>query len=451
MPFQSALEILDQSILYYKGEPIGTRAACDPNLSAPNYDQCFVRDFVPSAIVYLMRGNYDIVRNFLITVMELRSQQTVMPGHTRATGLMPASFRVIRKGGKEQLDADFGEMAIGRVAPVDSTLWWMFLLRAYSRISGDHQLARRDDIQGCIRQSLELYLKESFETAPTMLVPDGSFMIDRRMGVDGHPLEIQALFYGMLRSASELLLDNEQNSALRKIVAIRTKALRSYVRIYYWMGRDRLNDIHRFHSEEFGLEIQNVLNVYPESIPNWIDGWLKPNCGYLVGNVGPSRIDFRFFSMGNLLSIIFGLATHDEAQSIMRLYNLHWNELVGEMPIKLCYPAVEGREWMYMTGSDPKNAAWSYHNGGNWPVLLWVFVAAARRTGRFDLAERAFVDSGKRLLADQWPEYYDGRMGSLIGRRANFYQVWSAAAYLIAYELMENPELGEIFDQLLFE
>ncbi len=451
MPFQSALDLLDKSVLYYKGEPIGTTAACDPNPASPNYNQCFVRDFVPSAIVYLMRGDYAIVRNFLITVMELRSQQTVMPGHTRATGLMPASFRVITKGGNEQLHADFGEMAIGRVAPVDSTLWWMFLLRAYSRISGDQQLAAQDDIQECIRQSLELYLKESFETAPTMLVPDGSFMVDRRMGVDGHPLEIQALLYGMLRSASELLQVNEQNSALRKIVTIRTKALRSYVRIYYWMGRDRLNDIHRFHSEEFGIDIQNVLNVYPESIPDWIDGWLKPNCGYLVGNVGPSRIDFRFFSLGNLLSIIFGLATHDEAHSIMRLYNLHWNELIGEMPLKICYPAVEGHEWMYMTGSDPKNSAWCYHNGGNWPALLWVFVAAARRTGRFDLAERAFVDSGKRLMADQWPEYYDGRLGSLIGRRANINQVWSAAAYLIAYELMENPALGEVFDQLLFE
>ena len=116
MPFNSALELLDRSVLYYKGEPIGTSATCDPNPAAQNYDQCFVRDFVPSAIVYLMRGNTAIVRNFLSTVMELRSQQSVMPGHSRATGLMPASFRVIKKGESEQLVADFGEMAIGRVA-----------------------------------------------------------------------------------------------------------------------------------------------------------------------------------------------------------------------------------------------------------------------------------------------------------------------------------------------
>ncbi len=451
MPLHSATELLYKSVLYYRGEPIGTTAACDPRPAAPNYDECFVRDFVPSAIVYLMRGDYEIVRNFLTTVMRLRSQQTVMPGHTRATGLMPASFRVVTRDGEESLLADFGESAIGRVAPVDSTMWWMFLLRAYMRVSGDDAFGEREDVQECIRQALGLYLKESFETSPTMLVPDASFMIDRRMGVYGHPLEIQALFYGLLRTASEVLHNHDENRELHRVVAIRTRALLSYVRIYYWMGRDRLNDIHRFHSEEFGLDVQNVLNVYPESIPDWTDGWLKPGSGYLVGNVGPSRIDFRFFAFGNLLSILFGLADDGEAQAIMRLYHHHWDQLVGEMPLKICYPAVEGKEWMFMTGSDPKNAAWSYHNAGNWPTLLWSFIAAARRSGRFDLAERAFVSSGERLMNDRWPEYYDGRLGSLIGRRANFFQTWSATGYIIAHELMENPEAGAIFDKMLFD
>ncbi|CAN1293826.1 Probable alkaline/neutral invertase F [Linum perenne] len=38
-----------------------------------------------------------------------------------------------------------------------------------------------------------------------------------------------------------------------------------------------------------------------------------------------------------------------------------WDELVGEMPIKIAYPAIEG--------CDPKNTRWSYHNGGSWPGL----------------------------------------------------------------------------------
>jgi len=448
MPLYSASELLEQSIIHYRGEPVGTAAACDPALSAPNYAECFVRDFVPSALVFLMRGDYAIVRNFLKTVMGLRNQQVVMPGHQRAVGLMPASFRVINENGEERLLADFGEMAIGRVAPVDSAMWWMILLRAYVRVSGDTAFAEETAIQECMRQTLDLYLKESFETAPTMLVPDAAFMIDRRMGVYGHPLEIQALYYGMLNTADELLADTPANSSLRDMVVIRRSALCSYVRIYYWMGRDRLNEIHRYHSEEFGLDARNVLNVYPESIPDWIDGWLKPGTGYLVGNVGPSRIDFRFFAMGNLLAILMGLASEAEAQAIMSLYQHHWRSLVGEVPLKIVYPAVEGSEWQFMTGSDPKNAPWSYHNGGNWPVLLWPFIGAARRAGRLELAEHAFFELGDRLVRDQWPEYYDGRYGSLVGRRANYRQVWSAAAYILAKELMEDGEKAKLFDTM---
>jgi hypothetical protein len=49
-------------------------------------------------------------------------------------------------------------------------------------------------------------------------------------------------------------------------------------------------------------DVANVLNVYPESIPDWMDGWLDAQAGYLAGNQGPGRVDFRFFSQGNLFA-----------------------------------------------------------------------------------------------------------------------------------------------------
>jgi glycogen debranching enzyme len=105
---------------------------------------------------------------------------------------------------------------------------------------------------------------------------------------------------------------------------------------------------------------------------------------------------------------------------------------------------------MYMTGSDPKNAAWCYHNGGKWPVLLWPFVGAALTTGRRDLAQRAIDLMSERIAEDDWLEYYNGRKGSLIGRRSNLFQTWTTAAYIIAYELMEDPEALRLSDSLTF-
>jgi len=53
----------------------------------------------------------------------------------------------------------------------------------------------------------------------------------------------------------------------------------------------------------------------------------------------------------------------------MDLIEERWDELVGEMPLKICYPAIENHEWRIITGCDPKNTRWSYHNGGSWPGI----------------------------------------------------------------------------------
>ncbi|MDX1696717.1 MAG: glycoside hydrolase 100 family protein [Thiohalobacterales bacterium] len=447
MSLDAALELLNESVIHFRGEPVGTAAACDPDPVAANYTECFVRDFVPSALVFLMRGEPAIVRNFLTTVMQLRGQQPVLEGHVRSRGLMPASFHVKVDDDGETLEADFGERAIGRVIPVDSAMWWMFLLRAYVATTGDWDYVKDAEVQTCMREILDLYLRERFESVPTLLVPDGSFMIDRRMGVYGHPLEIQALFYGMLLSARQLLSCSDPERPILENLDIRIRDLRSYVRRHYWVDRERLNEIHRFQAEEFGVDATNVLNVYPESIPDWMDGWLDMHAGYLVGNQGPGRVDFRFFTQGNLLAILFDLATPAESSQIMSLFELHWDEVIGEMPLKITYPAMTGREWMLLTGSDPKNVPWSYHNGGNWPVLIWPFVGAAMRTGRTDMAERALALFDERLAADKWPEYYDGKRGGLIGRRANYYQVWSVTGYIVAREILRKQACRTLFDR----
>jgi hypothetical protein len=49
------------------------------------------------------------------------------------------------------------------------------------------------------------------------------------------------------------------------------------------------------------------------------------------------------------------------------------------LPIRLCYSEIAGEEWRILTGCDPNNSPWSYHNGGSWPVLLWTFVVSSRR------------------------------------------------------------------------
>lgn len=68
-----AWELLRESMVYYCGSPIGTIAAKDPTSSIVlNYDQVFIRDFIPSGIAFLLKGEYDIVRNFILHTLQLQ-------------------------------------------------------------------------------------------------------------------------------------------------------------------------------------------------------------------------------------------------------------------------------------------------------------------------------------------------------------------------------------------
>lgn len=70
---KEAWKLLYDAVVTYCGNPVGTMAANDPNDKQPlNYDQVFIRDFVPSALAFLLKGEGEIVRNFLLHTLQLQ-------------------------------------------------------------------------------------------------------------------------------------------------------------------------------------------------------------------------------------------------------------------------------------------------------------------------------------------------------------------------------------------
>ncbi|KAL4359571.1 hypothetical protein AHAS_Ahas08G0090700 [Arachis hypogaea] len=113
-----AWDLLRSSIVYYCNNPIGIIAANDPSSTVIlNYDQVFIRDFVPSGIAFLLKGEF------------WQSWEKTMDCHSPRQGLMPASFKVrtiLLDGGdaatEDVFDPDFGEAdwSCCTLAPVDS-------------------------------------------------------------------------------------------------------------------------------------------------------------------------------------------------------------------------------------------------------------------------------------------------------------------------------------------
>nr|CAB3449922.1 unnamed protein product [Digitaria exilis] len=425
-----AWELLQESMVYYCGSPVGTIAANDPNDSDPmNYDQVFIRDFIPSGIAFLLKGEYEIVRNFILHTLQLQSWEKTMDCHSPGQGLMPASFKVrtIPLDGDEDateevLDPDFGEAAIGRVAPVDSGLWWIILLRAYGKCSGDLSVQERIDVQTGMKMILKLCLADGFDMFPTLL----------------------ALFYSALLCAREMLTPEDGSADLIRALNNRLIALSFHIREYYWLDMQKLNEIYRYKTEEYSYDAVNKFNIYPDQIPPWLVEWIPPKGGYFIGNLQPAHMDFRFFSLGNLWSIVSSLATTQQSHAILDLIESKWSDLVAEMPLKICYPALENQEWKIITGSDPKNTPWSYHNGGSWPTLLWQLTVACIKMNRPELAAKAIEVAERRIATDKWPEYYDTKRARFIGKQARLYQTWSIAGFLVAKLLNEKPDAARI-------
>ncbi|CAL5331844.1 unnamed protein product [Camellia sinensis] len=438
-----AWERLKKSFVYFKGMPVGTLAALDPSAEALNYNQVFVRDFFPSGLACLMKSppEPEIVKNFLLKTLHLQGWEKRIDNFTLGEGVMPASFKVLFDSHriKDTLIADFGGSAIGRVAPVDSGFWWIILLRSYTKCTRDHTLSELPQVQRGMKLILNLCLSDGFDTFPTLLCADGCSMIDRRMGIYGYPIEIQALFFFALRCAQQMLKPEGGGKELIERIDKRITALSFHIQNYYWLDFTQLNNIYRYRTEEYSHTAVNKFNVIPESIPDWVFDFMPLRGGYFIGNVSPARMDFRWFLVGNCIAILSSLATPAQATAIMDLIEERWEDLIGEMPLKITYPALEGHQWRIVTGCDPKNTRWSYHNGGTWPVLLWLLTAACIKTGRPQIAKRAIELVEQRISKDGWPEYYDGKTGRYVGKQARRYQTWSIAGYLVAKTMIENP------------
>lgn len=64
--------------------------------------------------------------------------------------------------------------------------------------------------------------------------------------------------------------------------------------------------------------------------------------------------------------------------------------------------------------------------------------------GRPEIAANAVKVAERRIARDKWPEYYDTKSARFIGKQARLFQTWSIAGYVVAKQLLANPEAAKI-------
>lgn len=150
------------------------------------------------------------------------------------------------------------------------------------------------------------------------------------------------------------MLHPEAHDLIRSVNS-RLAALSFHIQEYYWLDIRKLNEIYRYRTEEYSSDAVNKFNIYPDQISRWLLDWLPEQGGYFIGNLQPAHMDFRWFTLGNIWSICSALATKEQSEEILTLVEKKWEDLIGTMPLKICYPTLEEDEWRIITGADPKN------------------------------------------------------------------------------------------------
>ena len=156
----------------------------------------------------------------------------------------------------------------------------------------------------------------------------------------------------------------------------------------------------------------------------------------------------RFDTLGNLLAILFGVADRRKADKILDY--IQGCGLDDPFPVRALYPPVQPGEtdWREYYRVRNLNQPHHYHNGGAWPFLGGVYVAALVQAGRLEQARcqldklTAMVRLGK-LEEWEFNEWFHGLSGRPMGYAG---QSWSAATYLFAADAVEQGRV-HIFNE----
>jgi glycogen debranching enzyme len=151
----------------------------------------------------------------------------------------------------------------------------------------------------------------------------------------------------------------------------------------------------------------------------------------------------RFDTLGNLLAILFGVATEVQSQKILDY--IHGCGLNEPYPVQALYPVIHegGRDWREYYRVRNLNQPHHYHNGGAWPFIGGIYVAALVKAGRLSEARRELgklttMNRQGRIAEWEFNEWCHGTSGRPMGYPG---QSWSTAMYIVAYEAVQRGEV----------
>jgi glycogen debranching enzyme len=380
-----------------------------------HYKQLWTRDSMITALGILAtddQGLLGAVRSSLLTLSEYQTER----------GLLPNKI-------------DFEPKRVNFRAYADGGLLYVIVACLYVERVGDIELGKK--LYMSLSKALEWYRYQDVDQSGLISTQEGSDWKDL-FCQRGKTLYINALFHMALESLATLSNGIGQTEKAEKL-AQEAVALKEKMQSRFWYepGKSLAEIIQDSFStssyDENGYDRLGRKMLLPEKT-------ILQDDSYFLPYITLRHFGEWFDTLGNMVAILSGVASADQAGSILNFMTKHG--IAEPYPTRAVYPTqypgdADWRDY-YVFGD--LNQPEHYHNGGMWPMVGGFYVAALFECGRKDDARQALVNlaEANRMGAEsQWEfrEYLHGKTFAPGGMRD---QAWSAGSYLMAYGLLKK-------------
>jgi glycogen debranching enzyme len=366
--------------------------------SVDNYPQVWARDTVVTFLGATVSKDAGALEAFRLSLETLESGQDKF-------GQIPNFIELATKS------VSFGSC--------DSTMWYVVGCCLYAERSGEPEWLEKRIAS--IRQALNWCEMRDFTKADLVCSMEADDWADL-MCHHGHVLFANALWVWALRLASKHFATSHPEEArhwgvcsTRTVTALRTM---------FWVAPLGSFEDATHH------QVRAQMSIRLRQLP------------YFVSWISLFEFGERFDSAANLLAILAGVAPPDQAASILDYITQEGVD--RPYPLRVIHPVIHPgeRDWReyYMVWGH--GMPYHYHNGGIWPWVGGLYVAALVKAGRKQKATEQLraLASALRLGKDgPWEcnEWLHGNSGNPMGAK---FQAWSAGMFLYARHCVETGD-----------
>lgn len=404
-------------ILHRCATPHGFRASA----LAAGYPQIWARD---SMVVFLgaaATGDPDLLAAG-------RASLEIMGRHQSPRGMVQLN-----------VNPDTGYVSTENAGAVDANLWFLLGHYLHMQVTGDLDFTRRH--WEAIERAMIWLEYQDMNECGLLEVPEAGDWMDL-LAVRYNVLYDNVLYYAASLAYQEMrarLFGQVSCHAL----PVNPLGIHERINLLLWIDRCWVAEHFAEHLEKLKAIRLEWYMVYHNV------GTISSRPYYLPW------IAFREYgdwcdSLGNCLAILTGIADRHRAEHIVRY--MAQVGMAEPYPTKAIYPPIYPSEahWREYYRSRNLNLPHQYHNGGIWPMIGGLHVAALARHGWQEEAERLLIrlaKANRQGIYHPWEftEWLHGDSGHPMGYAQ---QGWSAAMFLYADHAVRTGKLP-LFDDLL--